>query len=407
MKLIFKLLPISIALSSSSFAQASAPENKEATADADKPSVVFIGKTFTLGGGNSNEASMINDYYLANQTRSKFSHRLSIHQYLGRKNSAERAKQAVELFNKKDSPSELAKNSPAGVTGLYRLKEIPGGIEYSIYAYSDIPDGSGMIIKELSMRAATKNREGAIAKLKKDQARLLENLAATKFPPMVKQKKAIKPAALPPLPPLQKLESGIEQVTDIQGKGKIWIIDDAFALKNGAKPIGHTPFSINILTPKSGKVLFLTRPNVPEIIRFNLATDDKKLRQSIRFTTLTIGTNDPMEVRLQKAVQIIEGRLAPRFYDGHKNGSIVKRYKTRIGPYDGVVMLGKLTTKEGNNLFIKFVGILPSNKSTGLVAVMLLDPKQYNKDSINKQLSDGYMQQVLHSVRFLKKKEAK
>ena len=210
-----------------------------------------------------------------------------------------------------------------------------------------------------------------------------------------------KPSEPAKLAPLQFIP---EKVTDTFQKGKTWVINEKFAAAHKAEPIDHAPFVVSVMPSKEGKLMYLTRPKVSELIRFSFTTKDKKLAESIRFTTLNMPTTMPMDVRLAKSAELLEKQLFPNFATGQKNLAIGKKYKTKVGPYNAAVVLGKLTTKDGSTLFMKAVAILRQNNRQGLIAVMFLDPSSGKKEDLKQRLANGDAQQLLHSVRFLKKK---
>jgi len=210
-----------------------------------------------------------------------------------------------------------------------------------------------------------------------------------------------KPEASTNLKPLKFVK---EEVTDIFQKGKTWIIDEQFALKHKSKPIDHAPFALSLMPTSEGKIFYKTRPEVAELIRISLQTPDKKLAESIRFTTITITDTVNMDARLSKAAEIMQKQIVPGFAKGQKDFTVNQIYKTKVGPYDAAAVLGKITLKDDSTLFIKTVSILREKNTKGLIAIMLLDPSTGKKEQLMTRLKNGYMQQVLHSMRFLKQK---
>lgn len=368
--------------------------------DAAKPSVDFLGKTYTYGKMRKGKTSMTNMYFLAGQGANNWTSRVMQHFYLNRGTAEERAKRLVAFLKEKGHDAELATDQPEGTAGVYIFEVQPKVVIFTALTFQETKNKKGLIAKEYNLNGPPDMKEKLRALSEKHKKGMLAKLVATQFPRLIFPKKKIDPkaSAVPTELPVLKLVP--EKVTDIQGKGKKVTIDEAFAKKNGAEPGGHVPFTLELPRAKAGqKVLAIARPKVPELVRYTLVEGEKTMKQSIRFARLKMGAEEPMEKRLQRSAALLESGMVPKFFAGHQSGKIGQRYRTKVGPYDAACLLGMLTSKDGAPMYIKFVAILPEGKPEGLVAVMVLNPKGDKPEEVKKELSDGFVQQILHSVR--------
>ncbi len=300
-------------------------------------------------------------------------------------------------YKKSGVETEVGRLSTPRIVSFYTYEKKPKYHAFRIYCLTQGANGKGAIVRTFSSRNLPKNEAAFRAQTDKVKEAILSKLALAKFP-----KFSLKMPASSNTEKLPVLDIITEKVTDIQGKGQVFTIDEAFAVKNGAKPGGHRPFTVVTPSTKTGKIFMQARPKLKDMVRFTLVGEENKMLESIRFTGVSINKDAPIEKRLQRAAALIEAKMVPAFMAAHKDGKIGMRYRTKVGPYNAACLLGRFTASDGTMFFIKFVAILPENEAAGLVAVMLLNPTGDDPMNIKTRLQNGVVQQILHSVRFKK-----
>ena len=107
-----------------------------------------------------------------------------------------------------------------------------------------------------------------------------------------------------------------------------------------------------------------------------------------------------MPARLQNANLLLRQQLVPKFFKGYQDQKIVGNYVTKVGPYNAAVTLASMTHKDGRKFFVKFVAILQEGKVDGLAAVLMLDGSAGEPATLQQRMTNGFSQQILHSIRF-------
>lgn len=271
-------------------------------------------------------------------------------------------------------------------------------VEFNLFFFHTTHDGKTLIGRQFVTRTTPDKKASMLDMADKSKSVWLKQLIGAQFPAFTFPK-----APSPTAPTLTDLRAVEEKVDDMRHKGKLIVVDKAYLRKQGSDEAPDAPFSIVLPKAAADQGIFITgKPKVPEIIRVSLATKDKKLMENIRFTSLKVGVKDSSKLRVQKALAMIESQMVPKFFNGYVGGKIVDRYQTKVGPYDAGVLLGQMSGKDDKKYFVKFVAIIQPGKADGLVAVMMLDPSTGDPQKLQQRLNNGYVQQVLHTLRFEK-----
>lgn len=376
---------------------------QDAAPAASKPSLDFLGKAYTLGEASRSKGGAKNIYYLAGDSPKRWIQRISYSLHPGQKDINKAMQAMIDFYKKGKHETEAGRLSTPRVVSFYAYERHPEFHQFSIHCLHHGANGKGVIVRTYNIKNLPKNEQAFRAQIRKAREGYLSKLASAKFPRFVLAKPAA--PAMPASPANGKppaLRTIVEKVNDIQGKGKFYTIDEAFATNNGAKGGDHRPFTVVIPPSKLGKAIPGARPDVVDIARFSLVSEDGKLLESIRFFSLNSIPNVAMDKRLERIAATIEAKMVSKFFSAHKEGKIGMRYRTKVGPYDAACLLGRMTASDGTMLYIKFVALLAENEKQGIGAVMLLNPTGDKPENVKNRLQNGFAQQVLHSVLFKK-----
>lgn len=362
-----------------------------------EPSVTFSKLTYTRGRVTKGAVVMINDYFLPKQTPNNWTHKVSMYLYpkhndpqLYVKNmTANLAKGGINA-----EPIALENDKLAGLTFFEKTEHM---IKFNVFIYHTTKSGKLLIGRHFTLRAKPEKEKPFRTLVAIQKKSWGKELISTQFPGFKFPPSEPKPDA--PQAGLPELKFMKETVTDSRAKGHLVKIDEAFALKNGSEKKIKAPFSIAL--PQTNNVILVGNPKVPETVQITLLDKDKKYLEGIRFTDLSMDTSDPMSVRLQKTNIIIRQQLVPNFFKDYKDAKVVGNYTTKVGPYDASVTIGQRTEEDGDKSYVKFVGLLQEGKVNGLAVVLMVNGSAFEQDEVRKRLSDGFAQQVLHSIRFV------
>jgi len=377
-------------------AQGVKEEPAKPTVAADEPSITFSKLNFTRGRVTKGEIVIINDYFLPKQGPNNWTHKVSMYIYpklndpqLYVKNmTANLAKDGITV-----EPIVVENPKIAGLTFLEKTEHM---IKFNVFIYHATKSGKILVGRHFTLRAKPTKEKPFRTLVAMQKAAWSKELINVKFPQFKfppSEPKA--PVAAPKLPALKFMQ---ETVDDARKAGHMIKVDQEFALQQGSEKKIKAPFSIAL--PQTENVLTLANPKIPETLRLTLMGKDKKYLESIRFTGITIGTEDPMDVRLKKTCALLAGHMAPSFFKSYDNGRIVGNYKTKIGPHHASVTIARMTHKDGRDFYVKFVGLLQEGKVDGFAAVLMINGSAFEKAELKKRLDNGFAQQVLHSIRF-------
>lgn len=373
------------------------PAPKPAAVASTIPSFEFMGKKYTLGDVVRNKSSAHNKYYTPGERPKSWYQHISISIYPGQTDIRKVMEAMLGIYKKGNHEIEVGKLSTPRIVSFYAYEKSAIHHQFNIHCLHNGTNGKGVVVRSYSIKSEPKDEAAFRARTANAKKAYLSKLASIKLPKFtLKELSKPAPAQDNKLPALNSI---IEKVTDIQGKGKQLSVDEEFAKKNGAKPGGHRSFSIVVPDSELGKAMINARPKIKDMVRLTLVGKGDKMLESIRFTGITIGTNDPMPKRLQRAASLVEKQMVPKFFAGRKNAKIGMRYRTKVGPYEAACLLGRFTAEDGTMLYIKFVAILDEKNPAGTLAIMLLNPTGDKPLNIKKRLQDGFAQRVLHSVR--------
>ncbi|BDS07586.1 hypothetical protein NT6N_26260 [Oceaniferula spumae] len=382
--------------------------SQEAPADVTKPEVTaaaevtYTKKVFTRGLVTQGKAVMINSYFLLKQTPNNWTHMLSMYLYPKLNDPALYVKNMTANLAKEGVEAEAIPFKDTKLKGLSFFEKNERMIKFNVFIYHTTKNGKLLIGRHFTLRAQPEKEKlfrQLVALQKKEWAQELVsvNFPGFKFPPSNKPDAEVPAKEAGKLHDLKFVK---ETVDDARAKGKIFNVDADFALKNGSDVAIKVPFSVAL--PQTDFVMVLGRPKVPETVRFTLSNEKKEYLESIRFTSMTMGTQYPMDVRLQRACAMLESQMVQKFFDGYKDPKIVGRYKTKVGPYNAAVIVSQMTHQDGRKFFVKFVGLLQDGKPDGVAIVLMLNGSVGDPATMKDRLRNGFAQQVLHSIRFTK-----
>lgn len=375
-------------------AQAAAPEPA-----AQGAAQVKFGKlTFTRGRVAKGKLVILNDYFLPKQGPKNWTHKLSMYVYPKLNDPELYVKNMTANLAKEGIKATPLKTKSPRVSALTYYEKTEHMIKYNVFAFHTTKSGKTLIGRQFTLRAKPEKEKPFRTLVAVQRDTWGNELVSAQFPGFKFPPKSAEPTADGANKDLPVLKPMVEKVDDIRGSGHVVRIDAAFALKQGSDKKIKAPFSIAL--PQTEHVLTLANPKVPETVRFTLTNDQKEYLESIRFTGLTIGTADPMQVRLQKAVALVNRQTVPKFFNGYEGGKVVGTYRTQIGPNQAGVILARMNHKDGRKFFVKFVALLPEGKPHGLLVVLLVNGSVGEKAEVKQKLGNGFGQKVLHSVRF-------
>jgi hypothetical protein len=215
------------------------------------------------------------------------------------------------------------------------------------------------------------------------------------------------PKKLPPLPfKEEKLESFRAPGIKVEGfySGSLVTVDEAFTTKYEHAP-PETPFSVvydskdkNIYSLAGGKKM----GGVPELLRFSLATEDKKAIEIVRFTDLTVARQQDNTDRLKLCAWLLNTQGVKMATRGYQDPKYIETYATKIGGNDAVCVHGHMTKPDtGEHYALKLVGILHPKTNGGVLASLMANTDLSEIKKPEDLSSKGVSLRIIHSLRFV------
>jgi hypothetical protein len=180
------------------------------------------------------------------------------------------------------------------------------------------------------------------------------------------------------------------------------LVDEAFALKHEISAI-KAPFKMII--PKEKNLFFLPggkKTGTSELVKLTTATDDKKAREILRFTSLTVPLKPKVEERLAICAVLLKTKVMPMATQGYENARLLELYATKVGKYDAVSAHGEMTKPgTGETYWVKVIGIMPPGSPHGVMAFLMADKNLSDIKTLNDLSTTGFGLKVIHSVDFV------
>lgn len=210
----------------------------------------------------------------------------------------------------------------------------------------------------------------------------------------------------PQPPPFREEKVGSFKAPGVQAEGVFvgapLTMDEAFARQHEQPPL-QAPFRLTI--PKVPHVYLMPggkKNGSPEIVRVSLATEEKKAREILRFTTLTVPVEPGREQRLVICANLLQKQGLAMASRGYENATLLELYTTRVRNHDAVCLHAEMTRPgTGERYWVKLTGILQPGSPHGLLAFLMADKDLSEIKTLADLGTKGFGLKTIHSLEFI------